>query len=342
MEKRRRRFVELLRLEGVRDEKVLKAFSEIPREVFVPDVPIDLVYSDTVLITHRKDGMILSTSSQPSLMGRIMEDLGISKGDKVLEIGTGTGYNAAIISRVVGDDGIVVTVENERELYEIAKENMCKLGLKNVVCVHGDGYYGFENSAPYDRIFVTVGIDEPGVNLFRQLRVGGTVGFPMNLYCFTWNPYFVMVKIDDEKLMGNIRFDTSFLKAGGNFAWRKNLLDRMMHSRERFNHVGSFSIPRLGYSFLEFLEICSLRLFRRTEYIFIDIEERGYAIFSGRFGGTKLEVYGHEELHDEFEGFFKMWMGIGRPSITSLDFLMRYSSRIPTVEPSHRYIGQNW
>lgn len=183
----------ILKKYGVSDH-IAKAFLEIPREEFLTkSYPLSYVYEDIVLVSY-DDGEEYSTSSQPSLMALFMEWVGLDKGMRVLEIGGGTGYNAAVMSRVVGEKGLVVSVEYSRKICEIAKRNVERLGIENVIFVCGDGYYGVPEFSPYDVIFVTVGVDEVPETWFTQLKEGGRVIVPINLKLSRRQPAFLFKK----------------------------------------------------------------------------------------------------------------------------------------------------
>ncbi|HEY8542430.1 MAG TPA: methyltransferase domain-containing protein, partial [Pseudothermotoga sp.] len=137
-------------LTGQYSEEILEAFTKVPREVFCEyDYSMEVLYSDDVVITS-KDGDNHSTSSQPSLMALFMKAVGISKGAKILEIGSGTGYNACVMSQIVGENGLVVGIEVNKKFFEHAMRASENLGIKNVFFINQDGALGCEEFAPYD------------------------------------------------------------------------------------------------------------------------------------------------------------------------------------------------
>src|SRR5205085_4973833 len=129
------------------------------------DDAIDLVYSDRALITHvsRPDrdspGVPISSSSQPSLMAQMLEDLLLAPGLRTLEVGAGTGYNAALLAHVVGP-GQVHTVDVDRFVLAEAWEHLHKFHERQVALHHADGREGYADAAPYDRIMVTAATDD--------------------------------------------------------------------------------------------------------------------------------------------------------------------------------------
>ena len=138
---------------GVDDPRVLAAMREVPRHRFVPEPLRGKAYGDHSLpIGHGQ------TISQPSVVGLMTQRLAVESGQKILEIGTGSGYQAAVLSRLARD---VVTVERYRTLAEAARKRFEKLGYRNVTVVLGDGLAGVPAYAPYDRIIVTAAAASP-------------------------------------------------------------------------------------------------------------------------------------------------------------------------------------
>lgn len=167
---RRKRLVEKIREKGIRDERVLEVFSRVPRHRFVDTALADRAYKDTALPIGKDQ-----TISQPFTVARQTELLEVMPGEKVLEIGTGSGYQAAILFELGAK---VYSVERHRELYERAREILRKLGYK----IHlklGDGTVGWSAYAPYDAIVVTAGAPVVPEELKRQLNVNGRLVIPV-------------------------------------------------------------------------------------------------------------------------------------------------------------------
>ena len=157
----------------VRDKKAIEAFRNTPREDFLKESKEE-AYGDYPLPIGEGQ-----TISQPTTVIIMTEALELREGNKVLEVGTGSGYQAAIISKIVGPKGKVVSTEIIKELAEFAQKNIKKLGLKNVIVINHDGSKGYEKAAPYDRIIITAacpGIPKP---LTQQLKEGGIIVAPV-------------------------------------------------------------------------------------------------------------------------------------------------------------------
>lgn len=178
--------VDELRDKGViSSEAVADAFSAVARERFIPEVlterGLDAVYRDEAFVTKRDEhGMPLSSSSQPALMARMLELLDPQPGHRVLEIGAGTGYNAALLAHLVGQHGRVTTIDVDSQLASQARRALRDSGYRASVRV-GDGREGFAKGAPYDRIIVTACADEIHRSWLEQLTEGGLIELPVRL-----------------------------------------------------------------------------------------------------------------------------------------------------------------
>ncbi|MGW0282086.1 methyltransferase domain-containing protein [Streptomyces sp. NPDC003236] len=189
--------------EGAWDEDPVwrEAFATVPRHLFVPYYYVGVrggyerrwgqnpdpearerwvrgAYDDTPLATRLRDGELLSSSSQPSLMALMLAALRVADGDRVLEVGAGTGYNAALLAHRLGDDGLVTTVDLDPEITESARQHLAAAGYRPAV-VTGDGARGVPERAPFDRIIATCGLPTvPGAWLV-QCRPGGRILTPL-------------------------------------------------------------------------------------------------------------------------------------------------------------------
>lgn len=164
-------FLYNLRNNGVTDQRTLAAMEKIDRALFVRGLFADRAYDDTALSIACGQ-----TISQPSVVGRMTQALQISPRDKVLEIGTGSGYQAAILSQLARR---VYTVDRYRRLVQGAREVFSRLGLVNITAITADGSLGLPEQAPFDRIIVTAAPEDPPPALLAQLRVGGIMVLPV-------------------------------------------------------------------------------------------------------------------------------------------------------------------
>jgi protein-L-isoaspartate(D-aspartate) O-methyltransferase len=157
------------------------AFRAVPRHLFLPAVALDTVYADEAIATKRLDGKTVSSSSQPAIMAIMLEQLDLQPGHRVLEIGAGTGYNAALMAHIVGDCGHVVTVDVDDDLVASAHEQLAAAGFERVHVVCSDGGLGYPDGAPYDRIILTVGAWDIAPAWQEQLKPDGRLVLPLVL-----------------------------------------------------------------------------------------------------------------------------------------------------------------
>ncbi len=167
---RRKNLIEELRSKGIKDERVLSAFEQVPRQVFVNTAFEEKAYNDTALPIGKHQ-----TISQPFTIARQMELLDVFPGEKVLEIGTGSGYQAALLCELGAE---VFSIERYKELYETARNTLHELGY-SVQLKQGDGTLGWSAYSPYDAIIVTAGAPSVPENMVQQLGIGGRLVVPV-------------------------------------------------------------------------------------------------------------------------------------------------------------------
>ena len=160
-----------LRRRGIRDPRALNAMATVPRELFVPERYRRRAYADSALpIGHGQ------TISQPWIVAAIAEALALQGSERVLEVGTGSGYSAAVLGMVAGE---VITIERVEELAVAARGLLAELGVANVQVVVGDGSAGFPEHAPYEAIAVHATAPSPPPTLIDQLAPGGRLVVPI-------------------------------------------------------------------------------------------------------------------------------------------------------------------
>ena len=199
-ESRKIRLIMELRREGITNTRVLSALERVPREKFVPASFADQAYENIALpIGHGQ------TISQPLVVAFMTEKLEVGERMKVLEIGTGSGYQAAVLAPLCRR---LYTVERQRALLREAEKRFAELGLNNVVTRYGDGSKGWPEQAPFDRIIVTAAAPDVPPLLLEQLAVGGLMVLPLGFDFF--DQEIVRVRrteegYETESLMG-VRF----------------------------------------------------------------------------------------------------------------------------------------
>ena len=186
---------------GIRDPAILEAFRQVQREVFVSNDHAHLAYDDHPLPIEAGQ-----TISQPYIVALMIEAADVQPGDSVLEVGAGSGYAAAVISRIAEH---VVTIERQPELADIARERMRSLGYRNVEVVEGDGTRGWPERAPYDAIMAAASGSHVPQPLLDQLAPGGRLVMPIGEP--GWVQQLVRVTKDEDgsyqqEDLGGVRF----------------------------------------------------------------------------------------------------------------------------------------
>jgi len=165
----------LISVGALKTPRIIEAFKKTPRHLFVREDYLPNAYNDVPLPTYNNQ-----TISQPYTVAIMTEALDPKPGNKILEIGSGSGYQAALLARCVGSKGKVITVELEVKLVEFSKKNLKKAKVKNVKVIKWNGRRGYEKEAPYDRCIITAACPEIPKPIFKQTKVGGKIVAPVN------------------------------------------------------------------------------------------------------------------------------------------------------------------
>ncbi len=181
---------------GIRDEEVLKALRKVPRHLFVSEELWEEAYEDRPLPIGQGQ-----TISQPYIVGLMTELLKVKPDEVVLEVGTGSGYQAAILSELTRQ---VYTIEIFRELGEKARDRLKRLGYDKVEVKIGDGYYGWEDHAPFEAIIVTAAVNHIPPPLIQQLKPGGRMVIPVGNPFQTQNLMLVRKQENGDLTIKNV------------------------------------------------------------------------------------------------------------------------------------------
>ncbi len=173
LEKRHNMIINQIKARRIDDESVIKAMLKVPRHKFLPENLQNYAYEDSALGVSSGQ-----TISQPYIVALMTSMIKGDKRKSVLEIGTGTGYQTAILAEIFKE---VVTIERIEELYKSAKERLKDMGYNNVECILGDGYEGYPKKGPYDAIIVTAYSPEIPQTLVDQLAIGGKMAIPVGI-----------------------------------------------------------------------------------------------------------------------------------------------------------------
>ena len=172
----------------LRDQNVIctpaieAAFRRTPRHLFLPGVPAQDAYADNPVYTKRDaSGASISAASQPWIVAMMLDQLDAQPGERIMEVGAGTGYNAALLAALVGDTGHVTTIDVDADLVAGARRHLAAAGIANVEVIEGDGALGHPDGAPYDRIIATVGAFETPTAWLDQLTPTARLVVPLRL-----------------------------------------------------------------------------------------------------------------------------------------------------------------
>ena len=182
-ERLRNALVDQLRADGhARTPAVETALRTVPRHVFVPEATLEDAYANApVHIKYDTDGTSISCASQPGVVALMLDQLDAQPGERILELGAGTGYNAGLLAHLVGESGHVTTLDVDDDLVEGARAHLASAGITNAQAVTRDGALGYAEAAPYDRIIATVGAHGVPHAWLQQLAPGGRLLVPQRL-----------------------------------------------------------------------------------------------------------------------------------------------------------------
>lgn len=184
-----------IKAKGISDPNVLAAMQAVPRHNFVPQDLLSVAYADRPLPIGEGQ-----TISQPYVVALMTEILQLAKGHRVLEIGTGSGYQAAVLAQVVN---AVYSIEIKEKLYHRARKTLNLHGYNNIKTRHGDGYFGWPQAAPFDAIMITAAIDHIPPPLLKQLNEGGRLALPLG-NPFSYQNLVLVTKQGDDLIVKQI------------------------------------------------------------------------------------------------------------------------------------------
>ena len=347
---------DLVEQDAISSQAVRQAFETVPRHLFVPGVDIATAYSDQPVFIRWDAETPISSSTQPTMMAIMVEQLGLEPSSRVLEIGAGTGYNAAILAHMVGESGSVITVDIDQDIVDEAAANLSRAGYDNVKCICGDGFEGFSAGQPYDRIIVTVGAYDVSPHWVDQLKDGGIMVVPVWFKGFCLS---VALEKCNGELKGLSAAPCTFIPIRGiwhrtegyfpvgdppNDAlqmaiglesddqdYRRDLNDLFVQDaslRETGRLMaGQFHTLDIFYGLYMFLAVnprifsiySSSRdtLFRGFGYGLIDLDSMSAALISGG-SPERVVVYGKDAAYKQLNELLDQWDEMGRPSIRGL------------------------
>ncbi len=354
---------------------VEQAFRVVPRHLFVPEAEVSTAYGDQPIFLRWEGGRPTSSSSQPTIMAIMAEQLQLEPGMRVLEIGSGSGYNAAILSELIEGNGHIVTVDIDSTLVDDARKNLSSAGYHAVEVVCWDGSTGFNDAAPYDRIIVTADARDVSSHWVDQLNDGGVLVAPLWFKGFSLS---VALKKHAAGLLGLSASPCTFIPLRG--AWQRGEgyypiqggsdrtasmsigldwpeqidiaeLHNLLASDEgELREIGRslegqfFSQNLLSGLFLSLtihpgafalISTGQDAPFHNLGYGIISTDLSSAAILNDRFPDQAL-VYGNSSSHSDLVDLLDLWDGLGRPSIRNLQVRALYQS--PKSIPDRSWI----
>jgi protein-L-isoaspartate(D-aspartate) O-methyltransferase len=329
----------------------------VPREHFVPEVSLEEAYEDKAILTNQTPtGLGLSSSSQPGIMAEMLGELRLEPGQRVLEIGAGTGYNAALLERIVGPEGRVVTVDIDPETASRARRALKGTRVKVVT---GDGREGHAPGAPYDRIIVTASATEIPRVWLEQLAPGGMLEVPLRLGESAGLQLIPTLRRDGDRLR------SVSVICGGFMPIRATSDDLTafwpMLNVVRIEGAKTFPLltiggPAVNSSARRLVSVassepCPRRLPVRASAKALDVylalrgpSRRTVAVYDGKsyMGGiaarggrslallsgwptvSRMLVFGEDEAADELERFVAEWVERGRPGADQIELTVSF------------------
>ncbi len=210
---RRTALIAQLEADGVlHDATVRAAMLAVPRHRFLPNEPLERAYANDAVATKFAGDISISSASQPAMVAEMLEQLALISGMNVLEIGAGTGYNAALLRALVGPSGRVTTVDIDTDITAAACAHLASVGITDIEIITGDGAMGYARNAPYDRIILTVNAGDIAPAWVAQLKTGGVLVLPLSIGPAQFSIAFVKV---DDVLRSQSLYPCSFMPLRG-------------------------------------------------------------------------------------------------------------------------------
>lgn len=343
---------ELKRKGDLRDPTFEAAFLEVPRHLFLPNVPLEEVYTDDAIpIKRDPDGRVISSSSQPTMMLIMLEQLRLRRGHNVLEIGTGTGYNASIMQHLVGDEGRVTTIELDIDLAREAEANLQRALMRQILVVNRDGAQGYPPRASYDRIIITAGIWDVTRAWVQQLKPDGILVAPLWLDAFQVSAAFrpqrdgTLYSADNRPCgfvplrggaagpQGTLRVGNVGLLLNGDVAGMDSAaIDSLLAHDAEDNHLGlPVSASEYWQGFMPYVMMRVPPIYRFVGYAVPDDQKpygiegqgfaligRGSAVFAPLGRGGAVRCFAGSDVFMLLHNLLAEWDAAGRPGVNHL------------------------
>ncbi len=317
--------------------RVRDAFLQVPRELFLPGLPLRTVYRDEAIVTHQDArGVATSSSSQPAIMALMLDALSVEAGSRVLEIGAGTGYNAALLATLAGPRGRVVSVELDPETAAEACSALAAGGYAAEVVV-ADGRAGWPAGAPYDRIIVTASADEAPKAWHDQLVDGGLLVVPLRVGGAGVQA-IPALRRDDAGFRSVAVLSGGFmpLRTRPDEKIERETLVEPPAGRPRWRPLGT-KAPRWSLALYLAFELPPGRLAQGPAGIGVTgADGRSLALVTGGRVLDRVAAWGDPEPEELLVELLEEWHRRGEPTEAQLELSIRYEGRAAILE--HRWL----
>ncbi len=366
-------YVELLKKEGwIRSEAVEAAFRRVPRHLLIEKVyrgqpnglEIDPTNLEHLAMIYSNSPFCIrlnpepSSSSEPGLMAQMLELLALQPGMRVLEIGAGSGYNAALMTELVSDPSLITTLDLNRDLVERTRQRLAAAGYGAIHILAQDGFYGCETNAPYDRIVATVGCSDLSPYWLAQLASDGFMLIPLSHGGYCHCP-LVRVEKDRERIIGKVVRYSGFMPIRGS-EFPQNLWSISSGEGEaKLVHLIQTIKPEIEYPLFQDLKefpdhtptIFDEWAGRFEFHYFLTLHTRQtFVSWVGTglgdeqsfvlLGDNSIQLYGNQApvFYQELERIYQQWQVLGKPRM--LDYTMEFIPLAGANEPK-RGVGSN-
>ena len=332
-----------------------RAFLDTPRHHFLPDLSLEEVYRDDAIAAQIADDgeEWLSSSSQPTIMAIMLEQLALEPGMRVLEIGTGTGYNAALLASLAGGGEHVWTVDVTPHLCEEAERHLRAAGVDGVHVSCGDGWLGWPEAAPFDRIIVTASAYDVAPAWFEQLREGGRLVLPWGA------PMAPQRAMAFDKRAGALVLAGShtcgFMRMRGGLDWQEPLPQTASRpGEERWERALGPGLPPSVADLIAFPFFLSLFTWPWTPVYLPDegVVDRGLIHFVDRTRMAWLQMslgetwtvsgIGDERIVETLEDAARQWFAWGQPAPERLALTGWPRGQAPPLPDGQRLARREW
>jgi protein-L-isoaspartate(D-aspartate) O-methyltransferase len=372
-------YVEQLKETGwIQSEAVEAAFRRVPRHLLIekvysgkrdkPDIlEIDPANPDHLAMIYSNRPLLIrwypnfSSSSEPALVAQMLEFLALQPGMRVLEVGAGSGYNAALMAELVSDPGLITTLDVQEELVEHTRRRLAAAGYGGVQVLAQDGFYGYESNAPYDRIVATVGCSDLSPLWAAQLAPDGFMLIPLS-HGGAWHCPLVNLAKEGDRIVGRVVGFSSFMVIRGS-EFPHDLWSFSSDEEEgRLAHHIRTAQPETEYplfpelkdfpdsGFRLLAELAGLYEFHyflalHTRQAFVCWkgtglgDEQGFVLLN-KEGSIQLYNERAPARYEELERVYRQWLALGRPRMA--DYHMEFVPRLATREPEQDRGSNAW